>query len=109
MNWTTEQPLPDFLAEWARTTADREYQPALGESSRQAGQRLLNYLDELRNTPITIAAATHGGVTVDLLRTLLGVSAVSPALVQHGVPPGAVTTLDGTRVVTIADTTHLSR
>jgi broad specificity phosphatase PhoE len=22
MNWTAEQPLPEFLAEWARTTAD---------------------------------------------------------------------------------------
>jgi broad specificity phosphatase PhoE len=71
MNWTAEQPLPDFLAEWARTTADRDYQPAPGESSRDAGQRLVAYLDELRNTPITIAAATHGGVTIDLLRSIL--------------------------------------
>jgi hypothetical protein len=55
------------------------------------------------------AGTTHGGVTVDLLRTLLGDSAVPPGLLQHGIPPGAVTKLDGTRVVTIADATHLSR
>jgi broad specificity phosphatase PhoE len=57
-------------------TADRDYWPTLGESSRHAGQRLLSYLDELRDTASTIAAATHGGVTVDLLRTLLGDAAV---------------------------------
>lgn len=107
MNWTGEQPLPDFLAEWARATADRDYQPASGESSRRAGRRLVIYLDELCNIPITVAAATHGGVTVDLLRTLLGDSALPPALLHGGVPPGAVTTLDGTRVIAIADVSHL--
>jgi broad specificity phosphatase PhoE len=32
MNWTAEPPLRDFLAEWARTTEDRDFQPASGES-----------------------------------------------------------------------------
>lgn len=108
MNWTADQPLPDFLAEWARTTTDRDYQPSAGESSRRAGQRLLAYLEEFRDVPISIAAATHGGVTIDLLRTLLGDAAVPPALLHNGVPPGAVTTLDGTRVMAIANVSHLT-
>jgi hypothetical protein len=36
--------------------------------SRTLGHARVTYLDELRDTPITIAAATHGGVTDDLLR-----------------------------------------
>jgi broad specificity phosphatase PhoE len=107
MNWTVEQPMPAFLEEWVRATADRDYQPSAGESSRHAGQRLLAYLEHFRDAPITVAAATHGGVTVDLLRTLLGDKAVPPALLHGGVPPGAVTTVEGTRVTAIADVSHL--
>jgi broad specificity phosphatase PhoE len=87
MNWTAEQPLPTFLEEWAQTTADCDYQPSIGDSSRTAGQRLLAYLEEFRDSPISVAAATHGGVTIDLLRTLLGDSAVPPALL-HARPRG---------------------
>jgi broad specificity phosphatase PhoE len=108
MNWTAGQPLPTFLEEWAQTTADRDHQPSIGDSSRTAGQRLLAYLEEFRDSPIRVAAATHGGVTIDLLRTLLGDSAVPPALLHDGVPPGAVTTVDGTRVIAIADISHLA-
>jgi probable phosphoglycerate mutase len=96
------------LAEGHRPPADRDYQPSIGDSSRTAGQRLLAYLEEFRDSPIRVAAATHGGVTIDLLRTLPGDSAVPPALLHDGVPPGTVTTVDGTRVIAIADVSHLT-
>jgi hypothetical protein len=47
-------------------------------------------------------------VTVDLLRTLLGDDALPAGLIEEGVPPGAITTLDALTVLRIADTGHLS-
>ncbi|MBV9581601.1 MAG: hypothetical protein JO057_23735 [Chloroflexi bacterium] len=34
MNWTSALTWPQFLAEWAHSSADRDYVPAGGESSR---------------------------------------------------------------------------
>jgi broad specificity phosphatase PhoE len=50
-----------------------------------------------------VAAVTHGGVTVDLLRNLLGDDAVPLAQVMAaGIPPCAVTAVDDPAVVMIA-------
>lgn len=54
-----------------------------------------------------LAMACHGGVTVDLLRTLLGDDGVPPELVGQGTPSGAITTLDGLEVVSMASVEHL--
>jgi len=51
---------------------------------------------------------THGGITTDLLRNLLHDDALPPQLLAVGIPPCAVTTIDGLAVVMIASTTHLS-
>ena len=119
MNWgdvPPGQPLDAFLREWARATADRDFVPASGESSRTAGARLLAALDDLAATGPgeRLVLVTHGGVTVDLLRTLVGDGAVRrrhPALLAQGVPPGAVTRLrrcDGGYVpVEVASVAHL--
>jgi broad specificity phosphatase PhoE len=40
MNWDGSRQLEDFLAEWAWSTADRDFVTSDGESSRQAGDRL---------------------------------------------------------------------
>jgi broad specificity phosphatase PhoE len=101
MNWgdgPAGQSLDDFLREWARTTADRDFTPASGESSRVAGARLLAALDDLAtNGPGgRLVLVTHGGVTVDLLRTLVGDDALQrqhPTLLAQGIPPAAVTRL----------------
>jgi hypothetical protein len=50
---------------------------------------------------------THGGVTVDLLRDLLGDEAVPSRVLEAGISPCAVTSLDDLAVVTVASTTHL--
>jgi broad specificity phosphatase PhoE len=65
-------PFDAFLALWARTTHDRDFAPRKDESSRQAGARLQAFLAGLPGTPGPVAAVTHGGITTDLLRNLLG-------------------------------------
>ena len=101
LNWDGRESYDAFLALWARTTDDRDLVPAGGESSRQAGARLMTFLADL-GPPGPVAAVTHGGVTIDLLRTLLGDDAVPPDLLSAGVPPCAITAVDDLRVVTIA-------
>jgi broad specificity phosphatase PhoE len=97
-----------FLALWARTSHDRDFAPATAESSRQAGARLQAFLAGLPGTPGPVAAVTHGGITTDLLRNLLGEDALPPPLLEAGIPPCAVTALDDLHVLMIASTAHLS-
>jgi broad specificity phosphatase PhoE len=88
---------------WARTVRDRDWVPADGESSRQAGMRLEEFLSGLADAPGPVAAVTHGGVTVDLLRNLLGDDSAPLAQVMAaGIPPCAVTAVDDLTVVMIA-------
>jgi hypothetical protein len=51
---------------------------------------------------------TQGGVTVDLLRTLLGDHALSASLFEQGIPSCAITTLDKLHVVEVTSTAHLA-
>jgi len=118
MNWEGEggQPIEDFLAEWARASIDRDHVPSSGDTSRQAGQRFLEAIDELadRHADQVTLVVSHGGVTVDLLRTLLGDEAVAgslPGLILDGVPSCAITRLvkapHGWEATEIASTEHL--
>jgi broad specificity phosphatase PhoE len=107
MNWEPGRAVEEFMAQWQRSTDDRDYVPDCGDSSRQAGDRLLGFVNEWSAQPLTVAAVTHGGVTVDLLRTLLGDEALPHRLARDGVPPCAVTVLDGQTVIDIASVTHL--
>jgi broad specificity phosphatase PhoE len=101
MNWgdgPASQSLEAFLREWARTTQDRDFKPASGDSSRAAGDRFQSLLADFaeRYAGERVALVTHGGVTVDLLRTLFGdgdVRARDPGVLDRGVPPCAVTHL----------------
>jgi broad specificity phosphatase PhoE len=107
LNWDGSEPFGAFLALWARTTQDRDFVPANEQSSRQAAAGLRAFLAQLANGPAPVAAVTHGGVTTDLLRTLHGDDAVPPRLLDTGIPPCAVTALDGLNAVMIASTAHL--
>ncbi len=100
MNWSVESglDLPTFLAEWDRASSDRSYQPAIGESSTATGERMLAALHDVSAThpECTVVVATHGGATVDLLRTLLGDAAVEervPGLIAEGPESCAITVL----------------
>jgi broad specificity phosphatase PhoE len=108
LNWDGSVPLDAFLGVWARTARDRDWVPACGESSRQAGRRLAGFLAGLPAASGPVAVVTHGGITVDLLRNLLGDDAVPPQLLTAGVPPCAITTMDDLNVIMIASISHLS-
>jgi broad specificity phosphatase PhoE len=108
MNWDGSLPLDAFLAAWARTTQDRDWVPADGESSRQAGARLQEFLAALPAALGPVAVVTHGGITVDLLRNLLSDDALPPHLLARGIPPCAVTAVDNVNIVMIASVSHLS-
>jgi broad specificity phosphatase PhoE len=135
MNWgerapeaagSPPQPLEEFLREWERTTRRRDYVPTSGDSSRAAGERFQLFLEELA----AVAAApdawghpglrravlvSHGGVTVDLLRTLFGddaVRAAAAAAIDRGMPGCGITRLrrrgDAWELVGVGDVAHLA-
>jgi broad specificity phosphatase PhoE len=111
LNWDGSIPLDAFMALWARTTHDRDLVPpwtAPGrQSSRQAGARLQAFLASMPDRSGPVAAVTHGGVTIDVLRNLLGDDALPPTVLEAGIPPCAITTLDGPTVISIASQAHL--
>jgi len=107
MNWDGRSPLSDFLAEWDRCMRDRDFVPMGGDSSHQAAARLREFLAERIGEPGPVAVISHGGLTVDLLRSLLGDAGLPDQLIADGVPPCAITTFDGLNVVGIARTGHL--
>jgi broad specificity phosphatase PhoE len=107
LNWDGTQTFEAFVADWDRSTRDRDLRLSNGESSRSAGERMRAFVTSLSDRPGPVAAVSHGGVTTDLLRTLLGEEALPPRLLAEGIPPCAVTTLDGLHVVAVASTRHL--
>lgn len=106
-NWEEGQSREEFMADWAESVRDRDHVPRTGVSSREAGARFRDLLLDLASEPGPVALTTHGGATVDLLRTLLGDEAVPPELPHQGVPSCAVTTIEGLTVLGIASTKHL--
>jgi len=55
---------------------------------------MLAFVGGLAGRSGPVAAVTHGGVTTDLLRTLLSDDALPSGLLDEGIPACAVTTLD---------------
>ena len=108
LNWDGTQAFDAFLAEWDRSTEDRDLVLSNGESSRSAGERLRLFLAGLAGGSGPVAVVSHGGVTLDLLRNLLGDDELPARLMADGIPPGAITTLDDLHVTGIAATGHLT-
>ena len=108
LNWDGDQTFDAFLADWDRSTRDRDFVLSNGESSRSAGERMRAFLGGLTGRPGPVAAVSHGGATTDLLRTLLGDDALSPQLFDQGIPACAITVLDDLDVVAIASIAHLT-
>jgi broad specificity phosphatase PhoE len=107
VNWDGRESFDEFVAQWARSLVERDFVPDGGDSSRQAGDRLRAFLLDVSAEPGSVAAVTHGGVTADLLRTLLGDAGVSRALLYEGVPACALTTIHNLEVIEIASVVHL--
>ena len=101
MNWEggDGQAIEEFMFEWRRASADRSFVPTNGDSSHQAAARFIAALDDLAMSTGDdgeVVVVAHGGVTVDVLRTLLGdqqLLAQRPSLIEDGVPSCAITTL----------------
>ncbi|WP_051450151.1 histidine phosphatase family protein [Actinospica robiniae] len=108
MNWDGTVPFAHFSAEWARTVEDRAYTPSNGDSSHAAASRLLALVREVGMTDSPAAIVTHGGVTVDLLRTLLEDTVIADSLLTTGVPSCAITTLNRTTAASVASVEHLT-
>jgi broad specificity phosphatase PhoE len=108
MNWDPRQPIGEFIADWDRATNDRDFVPSSGNSSRQAGDRIRSFVADHARDAHAIAAVTHGGATVDFLRTVLGDEAVPAARWHEGMPSAGLTILDGSTVTVIGATDHLA-
>jgi broad specificity phosphatase PhoE len=106
LNWDGSQTFDAFLADWDRSTRDRDFVLSNGESSRSAGERMRAFLGSLTGRPGPVAAVSHGGATTDLLRTLLGDDMLPPRLLDEGIPACAITTLNDLDVFAIASTGH---
>ncbi|HUB40026.1 MAG TPA: histidine phosphatase family protein [Streptosporangiaceae bacterium] len=50
-NWEGGQTFEDFLADWTRSTRDRDFVLRNGESSRSAGERMRAFLEDLTGRP----------------------------------------------------------
>ncbi len=119
MNWERSEhgSITDFLTEWRQASQDRAYVPTLGDSSNAAAARFIEALADIEQCSELGAVAvvvTHGGITVDTLRTALGDGALhraNPQLIPDGVPCGAITSLMVTAgqvsVVSLPGTEHL--
>jgi broad specificity phosphatase PhoE len=107
LNWDGSIPWEAFADLWARTADDRDLVPGSGQSARQTAARLQAFLAGLRGLLGPVAAVTHGGVTAELLRNLLGDDALPPGVLAAGIPPCAITTVDDLNPVMIASVSHL--
>lgn len=98
MNWDGSVPLDTFLREWSRTDGDRNYAPALGDSSKATGDRYLAVLNDVitLHPGERVVVVGHGGATIDVLRSLISddeLECRAPGLIEHGPTPCAVSTL----------------
>lgn len=71
-NWgdSPEQTFEEFIKMWQRCTHDPEYIPPVGDSAKQAGERLSSLLFELAKIHppgSNIVLVTHGGLITDYL------------------------------------------
>lgn len=113
ISWDGSQPYDVFRREWQRSTADREYRPLAGDSSRDTGARVATFLREHADDRGSTVVVSHGGATVDAVRTLFGDAVLDgrPELLAS-VPSCALTVLryeDGTPTLDrLADDGHLS-
>ncbi|WP_199620702.1 histidine phosphatase family protein [Paenibacillus alkalitolerans] len=70
-NWgeLPEQTFDEFVAMWERCTRERDYLPHVGDSARQAGDRLSSFILEIagKHPKTNNVIVTHGGLITDYL------------------------------------------
>jgi broad specificity phosphatase PhoE len=72
MDWLDhKQSKEEFLHEWTKATADRDFIPQFGQSSKATGKRLEQFLYQLADKKLNnILLVSHGGAIMDFLRNL---------------------------------------
>lgn len=95
MTWDGVLPLASYWADWEKSTEQRDFRPALGDSSREAGARFQSFLADHSADHGRMVVVSHGGVTVDLLRNVYGDERLAqrPELLATGVPACGITRL----------------
>jgi 2,3-bisphosphoglycerate-dependent phosphoglycerate mutase len=85
-----------YLEEWKASFQDRDVRLGGGESSREAGERFVDFVQEMRDRhgDQRIVVVGHGGVTLDMALTLWGEANIrrrSPTIFNEGPMPCSVT------------------
>ena len=100
MNWgdCVSQPIDEFFVEWTHANTDRAWTPRSGESSFATGERCIELCNDLAADDAISRAllVTHGGVTVDALRTIFSddqLRLFAPTIIDDGIPACALTSL----------------
>lgn len=70
-NWgdIPSQSFDEFVMIWDKCTREREYMPSVGDSAKQAGRRIEEFIMECSNkySDSEIVAVSHGGVITDFM------------------------------------------
>lgn len=72
VNWGDDpsQNFESFLAMWERASDERDWIPPVGDSSRNAGERLNKLISSQNNEIGQTVLVTHGGIITDFLRNV---------------------------------------
>jgi broad specificity phosphatase PhoE len=71
-NWGDDQnqSFEQFLEMWNRSTVDRDWIPPVGDSSRDAGNRIHKIISSSDYSDLNLVLVTHGGIIGDFLRNI---------------------------------------
>lgn len=84
MNWDDpDVPFQEFLQEWVTATANRDYVPKFGSSSRATGERVQSLVKDKAGENDHLVLVTHGGAIIDYLRTVFGDEAVANLRIRY--------------------------
>jgi len=101
INWGDDptQSFDEFLKIWQKATQNREWQPPVGDSSHQAGERLAVVVANVQGDQKHIVLVTHGDIISDFLRNIFDETVLlSHFQPQHGIsalniPECSITTI----------------
>ena len=121
-NWgeNPQQSFDEFLAMWSMASSNRDWQPPVGDSSKEAGIRLQQALQLASTDDISeVVLVTHGGIIVDFLRNMFSDEELDKKITMFSqifeniIPECSVTTVEyedgNVNVTRIAYTDHLKK
>jgi broad specificity phosphatase PhoE len=85
-NWgdDPEQSFISFISDWQFGSINRNWKPAVGDSSADAGRRLETVIDELgRQDFESVVLVTHGGVISDFIRNMIEAGIIDSQVIMN--------------------------